>query len=140
MTEKEKEIYENIEKILMNKIDNKNKKEKNSQAKNNNNNINTTGNKDLSTILKSGDFTNETINFKKSYKEDNPIKSHFEKIIDSENIEKINCFKSSKAGNFKHSVKLYNQKIGEYSYNLFDNEINNKKNKTEVAKKYNTSK
>jgi hypothetical protein len=136
MIEKEKEIYENIEKILMKKIDNKNRKEKISNERNNFK-LNNNNNNDIINIE---DYSNEIISLKKCYKEDNQIKSHFDKIIDSEKIEKINCFKSLKAGVFKHSLKLYNQKVREYSYNLFDNEINNKKNKSEVIKKYKISK
>lgn len=129
MSEKEKKIYDNIEKILMNKIDNKN---------NSKNSLIDIENKKEEINFE--DFSQEIIDLKKSFLEDNPIKSHFEKVMDNDNTEKLNTYKSKKSGNFRHNLRLYNQKIGEYSYNLFDNEINAKKNKSDVLKKYKTSK
>ena len=113
---------ENVEKILIKNLENKKDKK--------NNSLNTDAGK--IEIINHNDFTREIINFNKSFPEDNPIPIHFNRNFDKENLEQLNAYSSNKSAIYKHSSKLYNQKIGEYSHSYFDckkqNKISNKKN------------
>lgn len=113
---------ENVEKILIKNLENK--KDKKNHA------LNTDVGK--IEIVNPDDFTREIIDFNKSFPEDNPIPIHFNRNFDKENLEQLNAFSSNKSAIYKHSTKLYNQKIGEYSHSYFDckktNKNSNKKN------------
>ena len=120
---------DNVEKILIKSLENKKERKNNSK-----NNFEFTNEKPL--ILE--DFSKEIIDFNKSFPQDNPILSHFDRKFEKENIEQITAFNSNKSGQHKHNLKFFNPKIGEYNYTYFDATKSNKTNnvnKIESSKK-----
>jgi len=108
---------DNVEKMLIKNLESKKENKKNSK-----NNQVTASEKPLNIE----DFTTEAVDFNKSVPEDNQILFHFDRKFAKEDIDKITGFNSNKAAHFKHSLKMYNEKIGEYNYTYFDPKKSNK--------------
>ncbi len=108
---------DDVEKLLIKDLENK-KERKNKSIE-----INKFSNQKTLNI---DDFSKEIVDYNKSFPEDNPILFHFERKLLKENIDLISAFNNNKSSQFKHHMKFYNQKIGEYDYTFFD-ESNSKK-------------
>lgn len=121
---------ENVEKLLIKNLENK-------RNKKNNSNINQDIQNEKAINIE--DFSKEVIDFNKSFPEDNQIVFNFDKKFSKEDVDKINAFNSNKSSHFKHSMKMYNEKIGEYNYNYYDHKKSNKDNKNNNANSNNQS-
>jgi len=125
-TNKSKIDIDNLEKILVKNLENK--KEKKSYLNNKNEFSNEKS-------LNLEDFSKEIIDFNKSIPEDNQVLFHFDRNLSKEQLEQIILFNSNKAANFKHNLKFYNSKIGEYNYTYFDSTKSTKANKPPINEK-----
>jgi len=114
---------ETVEKLLIKNLESKRNKKNNT-----NNNPDFSGEK----ALNIEDFSKEVIDFNKSLPEDNQIFFHFDRKFIKEDIDKITAFNTNKAAHFKHNLKMYNQKLGEYNYYYFDPKKSNKANKNKT--------
>lgn len=110
---------DDVEKMLIKNLENKKEK------KNNSNNFNELNSEKTLNIE---DFSKEIIDFNKNFPEDNPILFHFDRKFTKENVDLVSTFNSNKSSQFKHNLKFYNQKIGEYNYTYFDTTKTNKAN------------
>lgn len=115
---------DNVEKMLIKNLESK-KRNKNNSNKNTEN----VGEKPLNIE----DFSKEIVDYNKSIPEDNQILFHFDRKFLKDDLEKITSFSSNKGAHFKHSLKMYNQKIGEFNYTYFDPKKSNKASNSNAA-------